>query len=151
MSFSQQAGPSDGASGAGGAETRMVVIQEIGWLFAEEYYTVMNGEPERLHMFYGRKSTCIHGTEGQVVKQINGQQDIDALIASEDFKGSKVHVVNVDTLPSVDGSIVVQVIGEMSNNSPSSRRFVQTFLLVEQPGGYYLHNDILRYLKDDME
>ncbi|KAJ2447738.1 hypothetical protein GGF42_005363 [Coemansia sp. RSA 2424] len=39
----------------------------------------------------------------------------------------------------------------MSNNSPSSRRFVQTFLLVEQPGGYYLHNDILRYLKDDME
>ncbi|KAJ2747048.1 hypothetical protein GGI20_000852 [Coemansia sp. BCRC 34301] len=148
MSFSQQAGPTDGA---GSAETRMVVVQEIGWLFAEEYYTVMNGEPERLHMFYGRKSTCIHGTEGQTVDQINGQQDINALIASEDFKGSKVHVVNVDTLPSIDGSIVVQVIGEMSNNSPTSRRFVQTFLLVEQPGGYYLHNDILRYLKEDVE
>ncbi|KAJ2245854.1 hypothetical protein GGI13_005672 [Coemansia sp. RSA 455] len=111
----------------------------------------MNSDPKLLHMFYGRKSTCIHGTEGEVVKQTNGQQDIEALIASEEFKDCKVLVANVDTLPSVDGTIVVQVIGEMSNNGQSSRRFAQTFLLVEQPGGYYLHNDILRYLKDDIE
>ncbi|KAJ2681761.1 hypothetical protein IWW39_006243 [Coemansia spiralis] len=148
MSFSQQAIPSDGAAGT---ETRMVVIQEIGWMFAQEYYTIMNSDPKILHMFYGRKSTCIHGTEGEVVKQTNGQQDIEALIASEGFKDCKVLVANVDTLPSVDGSIVVQVIGEMSNNGQPSRRFAQTFLLVEQPGGYYLHNDILRYLKDDLE
>ncbi|KAJ2840200.1 hypothetical protein FBU31_000559, partial [Coemansia sp. 'formosensis'] len=148
MSFSQQAISNDGAAAA---ESRMVVIQEIGWMFAQEYYTIMNSDPKLLHMFYGRKSTCIHGTEGEVVKQTNGQQDIDALIASEEFKDCKVLVANVDTLPSVDGSIVVQVIGEMSNNGQSSRRFAQTFLLVEQPGGYYLHNDILRYLKDDLE
>ncbi|KAJ2059217.1 hypothetical protein GGI17_004526 [Coemansia sp. S146] len=148
MSFSQQAISNDGAVGA---EARMVVIQEIGWMFAQEYYTIMNSDPKLLHMFYGRKSTCIHGTEGEVVKQTNGQQDIEALIASEEFKDCKVLVANVDTLPSVDGTIVVQVIGEMSNNGQSSRRFAQTFLLVEQPGGYYLHNDILRYLKDDLE
>ncbi|KAJ2491664.1 hypothetical protein IWW37_002114 [Coemansia sp. RSA 2050] len=148
MSFSQQAIPSDGAVGA---EAHMVVVQEIGWMFAQEYYTIMNSDPKLLHMFYGRKSTCIHGTEGEVVKQTNGQQDIEALIASEGFKDCKVLVANVDTLPSVDGSIVVQVIGEMSNNGQSSRRFAQTFLLVKQPGGYYLHNDILRYLKDDLE
>ncbi|KAJ2875834.1 hypothetical protein H4R27_006390, partial [Coemansia aciculifera] len=97
MSFSQQAIPNDGAVGA---EARMVVIQEIGWMFAQEYYTIMNSDPKLLHMFYGRKSTCIHGTEGEVVKQTNGQQDIEALIASEEFKDCKVLVANVDTLPS---------------------------------------------------
>ncbi|KAJ2000602.1 hypothetical protein GGI04_004085 [Coemansia thaxteri] len=103
-----------------------------------------------MHLFYGKKSIAIHGTEGEVVPQTNGQQDIEALISSEELKDLKVHVTNVDTLASIESSIIVQVIGEMSNNSHPSRRFTQTFLLAKQPGGYYLLNDILRYLKDDV-
>ncbi|KAI8325278.1 hypothetical protein GQ54DRAFT_254919 [Martensiomyces pterosporus] len=149
MSTAQQQPTANGA--AASAEAQKIGSQEVGWMFAQEYYTIMNKDPSQMHCFYAKKSTCIHGTEGDVVKQANGQQEIHAAISAEDFKGCKVLVTNVDTLPSINGSILVQVIGEMSNNEQPSRRFAQTFFLAEQKGGYYVHNDILRYLKDDTE
>ena len=46
-------------------------------------------------------------------------------------------------------SIVVQVIGEMSNKSGPTQKFVQTFILAEQPNGYFVLNDIFRFVKDE--
>ena len=37
----------------------------------------------------------------------------------------------------------------MSNKSEPHHRFVQTFVLAEQPNGYFVLNDIFRYLNDD--
>jgi hypothetical protein len=45
----------------------------------------------------------------------------------------------------------VQVIGEISNKSAPHRKFVQTFVLAEQPNGYFVLNDIFRYLADEEE
>lgn len=56
---------------------------------------------------------------------------------------------NVDSQASADNGIVIQVLGEMSNNGLPNRKFSQTFFLAEQPNGYYVLNDIFRYLKDD--
>lgn len=39
----------------------------------------------------------------------------------------------------------------MSNKSEPPRKFIQTFILAEQPNGYYVLNDIFRYLADDEE
>ena len=57
---------------------------------------------------------------------------------------------NVDAQESFK-NIVVQVIGEMSNKAAAHRKFVQTFVLAEQPKGYYVLNDIFRYIVDDEE
>lgn len=46
---------------------------------------------------------------------------------------------------------MAQVIGEMSNKGLPHRKFVQTFILAEQPNGYYVLNDIFRYISDDDE
>lgn len=43
------------------------------------------------------------------------------------------------------------MIGEISNKSEPSRKFIQTFVLAEQPNGYYVLNDIFRYLADEEE
>ena len=48
-------------------------------------------------------------------------------------------------------NIVVQVIGEMSNKAAPHRKFVQTFVLAEQPNGYFVLNDIFRYISEDEE
>lgn len=37
----------------------------------------------------------------------------------------------------------------MSNRGEPWRKFVQTFFLAEQPGGYFVLNDIFRFLKED--
>src|SRR5947209_9880257 len=65
-----------------------------------------------------------------------------------DIQDCKVRVLNVDSQASFD-NIVVQVIGEMSNKSEPHHRFVQTFVLATQQNGYYVLNDIFRYLNDD--
>jgi len=39
----------------------------------------------------------------------------------------------------------------MSNNSEPWRKFAQTFFLAEQPNGYFVLNDIFRYLKEDAD
>lgn len=57
---------------------------------------------------------------------------------------------NVDSQASFD-NIVIVVIGETSNKSAELKKFVQTFVLAKQPTGYFVLNDIFRYIKDESE
>ena len=75
-------------------------------------------------------------------------QAISEKMKELDIQDCKVRVLNVDSQASFQ-NIVVQVIGEMSNKSEPHHRFVQTFVLAEQPNGYFVLNDIFRYLNDD--
>ena len=61
-----------------------------------------------------------------------------------------MRVLNVDSQES-GKNILVQVIGEMSNKAEPHRKFAQTFVLAEQPSGYYVLNDIFRYIVLDEE
>ncbi len=58
---------------------------------------------------------------------------------------------SVDSLASLNGGIVIQVLGELSNHDAPSQKFAQTFFLAEQPTGYFVLNDIFRYIKEDIE
>ena len=51
-----------------------VVPSEVGWQFVPQYYTFVNKQPNRLHCFYTKNSTFIHGTEGEDGKPCFGQQ-----------------------------------------------------------------------------
>ncbi|KAI0703750.1 hypothetical protein BC835DRAFT_1403998 [Cytidiella melzeri] len=122
---------------------------EVGWQFVPQYYTFVNKQPNRLHCFYTKASTFIHGTEGEDGKPCYGQQEIHARITSIGFQDCKVFIHSVDAQSSANGGIIIQVIGEMSNNGEPWRKFVQTFFLAEQPNGYFVLNDIFRFLKED--
>lgn len=41
------------------------------------------------------------------------------------------------------------MIGETSNKSGEPKKFVQTFVLAQQPSGYFVLNDILRYVNEE--
>ncbi|TCD71956.1 hypothetical protein EIP91_000088 [Steccherinum ochraceum] len=122
---------------------------EVGWQFVPQYYTFVNKQPNRLHCFYTKASTFIHGTEGEDGKPCFGQQEIHAKITSIGFQDCKVFIHSVDAQSSANGGIIIQVIGEMSNNGDPWRKFVQTFFLAEQPNGYFVLNDIFRFLKEE--
>ncbi|KAJ7211217.1 hypothetical protein GGX14DRAFT_449502 [Mycena pura] len=128
---------------------RTVNPSEVGWQFVPQYYTFVNKQPDRLHQFYTKKSTFMHGTEGDDAKPCLGQQDIHQKITSIGFQDCKVFIHSVDAQSSADGGIIIQVIGEMSNRSDPWRKFVQTFFLAEQPNGYFVLNDIFRFLKEE--
>ncbi|KAF7319004.1 NTF2 domain-containing protein [Mycena chlorophos] len=153
------------------AAHRSVNPSEVGWQFVPQYYTFVNKQPDRLHQFYTKKSTFMHGTEGDDGKPCLGQQ-VSAIgrmtrrrpaltkivlrvgnppqkITAIGFQDCKVFIHSVDAQSSADGGIIIQVIGEMSNRSDPWRKFVQTFFLAEQPNGYFVLNDIFRFLKEE--
>ena len=41
--------------------------QEIGWYFVEQYYTTLSKNPERIHLFYSKKSQVVIGMEAEKV------------------------------------------------------------------------------------
>ncbi|KAF5310799.1 hypothetical protein D9619_008061 [Psilocybe cf. subviscida] len=180
-----------------GASHPAVVPSEVGWQFVPQYYTFVNKEPGRLHCFYNKNSTFIHGTEGEDIKPCFGQKgttssasapQFDTVIFFDThlfssffslhnaantllsrvclhsgqlngfgallavlfrFEDCKVFIHSVDAQSSANGGIIIQVIGEMSNRSEAWRKFVQTFFLAEQPNGYFVLNDIFRFLKEE--
>ncbi|KAJ5836220.1 hypothetical protein N7447_002246 [Penicillium robsamsonii] len=123
---------------------------EVGWYFVEQYYTTMSRNPDKLHLFYSRRSQLVFGTEAESVPVTVGTKAINEKLNSLKFQECKVRVLNVDSQASFD-NILVSVIGEISNNSEPSRKFVQTFVLAEQPNGYYVLNDIFRYMAEEPE
>ncbi|GAA5990968.1 hypothetical protein JCM10908_000103 [Rhodotorula pacifica] len=121
----------------------------IGWAFLSQYYSYLNKDPARLHCFYTKRSTLLHSTEGEDATACYGQQEIHAKIMSLQFEDCKVYISNVDSQSSAEGGIIVQVIGEMSNANGPWRKFAQTFFLAGQHNGYFVLNDICRYIKEE--
>ena len=123
---------------------------EVGWYFVEQYYTTLSRSPEKLYLFYNKRSQFVSGQETDKEQVCLGQRAINTRIKELDFQDCKVRVTNVDSQAS-DSNIVIQVIGEMTNKSQAPRKFTQTFVLATQTNGYFVLNDIFRYLIDEEE
>lgn len=126
----------------------------VGWMFVKQYYTFLNQEPEKLHLFYSKNSYFVHGLEGessQTKPHAHGQAEIQNAINNLGFENCMVMVNSVDSQESSQGGVVVMVIGQMMKKDQSCHKFCQTFFLAEQPKGYYVLNDIFRFLKDEVD
>lgn len=119
----------------------------LGREFVRQYYTMLNEGPQNLFRFYSDNSSLIHGNEpNETVIPAYGQDDINKKLMSLNFKDCHTKIRQVDSLETVNKSVVVQVIGELSNNGQPMRRFFQTFILAPRsPTHYYVRNDIFRY------
>ncbi|KAJ4391575.1 hypothetical protein N0V93_005194 [Gnomoniopsis smithogilvyi] len=123
---------------------------EVGWYFVQQYYTTLSKNTSKLHLFYNKQSQFVQGPEAELVDVSVGRQDIQEAIKQLDFQDCKVRVSNVDSQASFN-NIVIQVIGEISNKGAEPKKFVQTFVLAQQPAGYFLLNDIMRYINEGEE
>ncbi|KAK3900247.1 putative ntf2 and rrm domain-containing protein [Staphylotrichum tortipilum] len=148
----QYAAPAQTPDAAGSADspTDNLPKVEVGWYFVEQYYTTMSKSPERLHLFYGKKAQFVCGREAEVADVSFGRHAIQERIKGMDFQDRKVRISNVDTQGSEE-NILITVIGEMANKSGEPKKFVQTFVLAQQPSGYFVLNDMLRYINEDVE
>ncbi|KAK4156745.1 hypothetical protein C8A00DRAFT_12360 [Chaetomidium leptoderma] len=140
---------SEGSASVDGSNSNLPK-DEVGWYFVEQYYTTMSKAPERLHLFYGKKAQFVCGREAEVVNVSFGRHSIQERIKGMDFQDCKVRISNVDTQGSEE-NILITVIGEMANKDGEPKKFVQTFVLAQQPSGYFVLNDMLRYINEDVE
>lgn len=121
--------------------------QCIGREFVRCYYTLLHDNPNKLHRFYLDQSTFVHGNQtDETAECVSGQRAIHDKIMSLNFVDCRTKIKHVDSQPTIDNGVVVQVSGELSNAGKLPRRFMQTFVLGSQtPRKYYVHNDIFRY------
>jgi len=122
--------------------------------FAYKFYSTLNKEPHNLFHFYKDTSVFTRGTEdSEVDDTVYGKENINKKIQSLNFQDCKVSLSVVDAQAGIDNGIVITVIGHLSNKGEAPKKFVQTFFLATQtePVGYYVKNDIFRYLKDTSE
>ncbi|KAM8974777.1 ras GTPase-activating protein-binding protein 1 [Pelodytes ibericus] len=123
----------------------------VGREFVRQYYTLLNQAPDFLHRFYGKTSSYVHGgldTNGKPADAVYGQTDIHKKVMSLNFKDCRTKIRHVDAHATLNDGVVVQVMGELSNNRLPMRRFMQTFVLAPEgsvANKFYVHNDIFRY------
>ncbi|KAI7890500.1 uncharacterized protein EV154DRAFT_421912, partial [Mucor mucedo] len=132
-------------------ENTKITSQDVGLIFAREYYTFLNKRPDRLYAFYGSDSLLVRGDEGETVSTVKGQEEISKKIEELEFDNCKVLVTQVDSQLSANDGILVSVLGEMSNKGKPSQKFAETFFLAPQLNGYYILNNTFRYLKEKVD
>eukprot|EP00249_Psilotum_nudum_P013985 c24608_g1_i2 orf=591-1856(+) len=67
---------------------------------------------------------------------------------SLDYGDCRTEIRTVDSLDSLNGSVLVMVTGALYKNN-AQRNFVQSFFLAPQEKGYFVLNDIFRYLVEE--
>jgi len=125
--------------------------QLVGREFVRQYYTLLNQAPDYLHRFYGKNSSFVHGgfeNNGKAAEAVYGQSEIHKKVMALRFQDCHTKIRHVDAHATLSEGVVVQVMGELSNNMQPMRRFMQTFVLAPEgtvANKFYVHNDIFRY------
>ncbi|XP_061748176.1 ras GTPase-activating protein-binding protein 1 isoform X1 [Nerophis ophidion] len=125
--------------------------QLVGREFVRQYYTLLNQAPDFLHRFYGKNSSYVHGgldASGKPQEAVYGQSDIHKRVMALSFCDCHTKIRHVDAHATLNEGVVVQVMGELSNNMQPMRKFMQTFILAPEgtvANKFYVHNDVFRY------
>uniref|UniRef100_A0A8C5D0X4 G3BP stress granule assembly factor 2a n=1 Tax=Gadus morhua TaxID=8049 RepID=A0A8C5D0X4_GADMO len=101
----------------------------VGREFVRQYYTLLNKAPDFLHRFYGRNSSYVHGgldPNGKLAEAVYGQAEIHKKVMSLQFSECHTKIRHVDAHATMTDGVVVQVLGELSNNGQPMRKFMQT-------------------------
>ena len=126
--------------------------EAIGSEFVAQYYAAMHARLDQLHRFYAEDSSLfVAGAPSSVAA--TGLRAIDDALRLLAASRARVTVTSVDALHSAHGAVVVVVTGRASPGivddepiEPNARRFTQTFVLAPQRNGFYVKNDLVRFL-----
>eukprot|EP00446_Apocalathium_sp_SHHI-4_P005095 CAMPEP_0177193078 /NCGR_PEP_ID=MMETSP0367-20130122/22245_1 /TAXON_ID=447022 ORGANISM="Scrippsiella hangoei-like, Strain SHHI-4" /NCGR_SAMPLE_ID=MMETSP0367 /ASSEMBLY_ACC=CAM_ASM_000362 /LENGTH=542 /DNA_ID=CAMNT_0018640929 /DNA_START=37 /DNA_END=1665 /DNA_ORIENTATION=- len=132
----------------------------IGHKFVKDYYTVLAKEPENLHKFYKAQSVFSRSTEGAgcegTISAVGAGEihsEVMSFVGSFDRLDCRAELLHVECQESRHGGVLVCVTGCLTYTQSSERQhFTQALFLDRQSepyDGYFVLNDILRYISPD--
>uniref|UniRef100_A0A7S3EGW1 NTF2 domain-containing protein n=1 Tax=Rhodosorus marinus TaxID=101924 RepID=A0A7S3EGW1_9RHOD len=138
----------------GGDGRRQVYDHDlIARQFARIYYRVLSGRPVDLHRFYKEHSlsSFADGPEEPAIV-LEGDREIQDNPRTS-FHGYAVQVVSIDSQWSDERALALLVHGKMHRGTDDSvgRSFVHSFGLSPQTHGWYVRNDMFRFLENEEE
>ncbi|CAH1417832.1 unnamed protein product [Lactuca virosa] len=125
-----------------------VTASQVGSYFVQQYYQVLQQQPEFVHQFYADSSTMVR-VDGESTETASAIFQIHSLIQSLQFSGIEIKTINA--LESWSEGIVVVVSGSVRSKFFNGwRKFVQTFFLAPQEKGYFVMNDIFHFVSEEV-
>ncbi|CAL9157176.1 unnamed protein product [Musa hybrid cultivar] len=120
---------------------------QVGAYFLEQYYRILQQQPELVHQFYTDVSSMAR-FDGTATETATGMVQIHHLVMCLNFNG--IEIKSAQSLESWNGGVLVMVSGYVQLKEYSVRRkFVETFFLAPQEKGYFVLNDIFHLLEEE--
>ncbi|KAJ7961584.1 ras GTPase-activating protein-binding protein 2 [Quillaja saponaria] len=125
---------------------------EVGNAFVHQYYLILHQSPGLVHRFYQDISKLgRHGEDG-VMGTTTTMHAINEKILSLGYGDMTVEITSVDAQESYNKGVLVLVTGYMTGKDVTDnirRKFTQSFFLAPQDKGYFVLNDVFRYVDDN--
>ncbi|XP_058081709.1 nuclear transport factor 2 isoform X2 [Magnolia sinica] len=122
--------------------------QVVGNAFVEQYYHILYRSPELVCRFYHDLSEMSRPEPNGAMTSVKTMQAINDKIVSLGYKGIKVEIKTADAQESHQGGVMVLVTGCLTGTDNVRRKFAQSFFLAPQDKGYFVLNDVFRYVDE---
>ncbi|CAK8539772.1 unnamed protein product [Lathyrus sativus] len=122
--------------------------QMVGNAFVEQYYSILHRDPDQVHRFYHDSSVLSRPEEDGTMTSVTATAEIDKKIQSLDYTSFRVEVLSADAQPSLNNGVMVVVTGCLTGTDNVKRKFAQSFFLAPQDKGFYVLNDVFRYVDE---
>ncbi|TYH43929.1 hypothetical protein ES332_D11G158900v1 [Gossypium tomentosum] len=114
----------------------------VGNAFVHQYYLILHQSPELVHRFYHDSSKLGRPEENGGMSITTTMQAINEKILSLGYGEFTAEITTVDAQDSHNGGVLVLVTGYLK------RKFTQSFFLAPQDKGYFVLNDVFRFVDD---
>ncbi|KAL0461574.1 UNVERIFIED_CONTAM: Nuclear transport factor 2 [Sesamum latifolium] len=122
--------------------------QVVGNAFVEQYYHILHHSPELVFRFYQDTSVLSRPDPNGLMTTVTTMKSINDKICSLDYKNYKAEIKTADAQDSFKEGVIVLVTGCLTGKDNLKRKFAQTFFLAPQDKGYYVLNDVFRYVEE---
>lgn len=123
--------------------------QVVGNVFVEQYYQVLLYSPAAVFRFYQESSFLSRPDSDGVMTTVTTMQAINEKILSFNYEDYKVEVETADAQDSYYEGVIVLVTGCLTGKDNVRKKFTQSFFLAPQDNGYYVLNDVFRFLDEN--
>ncbi|KAL6567076.1 hypothetical protein OROMI_015480 [Orobanche minor] len=128
------------------AAQQPVSVQVVGNAFVQQYYHILHNSPGVVHRFYHDISKLGRPEEDGSMSITTTLKAIDEKIVSLNYGDSRAEIKTVDAQESFDGGVHVLVTGYLTGKDNEVHNFAQSFFLAPQETGYFVLNDMFRYV-----
>ncbi|KAF8399605.1 hypothetical protein HHK36_015474 [Tetracentron sinense] len=125
-----------------------ISAQVVGNTFVEQYYHILHQSPELVYRFYQDSSLLSRPESNGVMTSVTTMRAINEKILSLDYKDYKAEIKTADAQESFEKGVIVLVTGFLTGKDNVRRKFTQLFFLAPQDKGYFVLNDVFRYVEE---
>ncbi|KAJ8752739.1 hypothetical protein K2173_007049 [Erythroxylum novogranatense] len=120
----------------------------VGNAFVQQYYHILHFSPGLVHRFYQDSSLLSRPDAGGRMETVNTMQAINDKVISLNYEDYTAEIKTADAQESFGQGVIVLVTGCLIGKDNVRKKFSQTFFLARQDKGYFVLNDVFRFVED---